>query len=314
MGSDQHTHRDLRLMHQAARLYYLEELSQARVAERLAVSRPTVSRLLAEARRIGMVRITVHEPGSPAVEPDPELLAEVLGIERVWLAPFGHGPISALAEPVGAALREAALSPGEVLLVSSGQTVYELSRTTLPALPGIEVAPTVGGVSEPEPWHQTNEIVRAIAEQAGARPHFLFAQAMPSKVMRATLAQDPEFCQVTEMWGRAKVALIGIGAPPSSRSSMSAAIPMDAGSLQTAVGDICLNFFGPEGEEVVFPGSDRMVRISPEQLRAVPRTIAVAAGADKVGSIIAAAHAKLFNRLVTDLRTAELILTTTRPA
>lgn len=56
--------RDLGLMHRAARLYYVDELNQAAIAERLTVSRPTVSRLLAEARRVGIVQITVHDPDS----------------------------------------------------------------------------------------------------------------------------------------------------------------------------------------------------------------------------------------------------------
>lgn len=312
MATGEHTYRDLRQMHQAARMYYVEELGQASIAERMSVSRPTVSRLLAEARRVGIVRITVHEPGALAVEPHPERVAEALGIEHVWLAPVGQPLSQSLAEPVGEALREAELEQGEVLLVSSGRTAYELSHATLPALPGVEVGPTVGGVAEPEPWHQTNEIVRSLAERVGARPHFLFAQAMPSAVMRETLDGDPEFREVTAMWGRAKAALVGVGAPPTARDSISTSVPLDAQSLQTAVGDICLNFFGVDGTEVSFPGSDRMVRISREQLRAIPRCIAVAVGADKVASLIACARAKLFNRLVTDFHTAELILATAK--
>ena len=63
MAVREFSRRDLGLMHRAARLYYLDELNQAAIAERLSVSRPTVSRLLSEARRIGLVRITVHDHG-----------------------------------------------------------------------------------------------------------------------------------------------------------------------------------------------------------------------------------------------------------
>ena len=41
MAPREFTRRDLALMHRAARLYYLDELNQAGIAERLAVSRPT---------------------------------------------------------------------------------------------------------------------------------------------------------------------------------------------------------------------------------------------------------------------------------
>lgn len=309
MAAREHPARDLGLMHRAARLYYLDELNQAEIAERLSVSRPTVSRLLSEARRIGLVRITVHDPETLTAGGDLERLAPALGLDRVWLAPFrGRDPAGTLAEPVGEALREAGLSAGDVLLVSSGRTVHELSHTTLPAVPGLAIGPTVGGVSEPEAWHQTNEITRAVAERMRGRPHFLFAQAMPSEAMSATLTDDPDFRRVTGMWDRAQAALVGIGAPPATRDSISTSVPLDDDGLRTAAGDVCLNFFDPDGKEVEFPGCERMVRISPDQLRAIPRTIAVAAGEDKVPSIIGASRARLFNRLVTDVPTAERVL------
>lgn len=309
MAAREYSRRDLGLMHRAAQLYYLDELNQATIAGRLAVSRPTVSRLLSEARRIGLVRITVHDPESVATDAHLERLAGALGVEHVWLAPFsGHDLGSTLVEPVGEALREASLAAGDVLLVSSGRTVHELSHAALPTVPGVEIGPTVGGVSEPEAWHQTNEIIRALAERMRGRPHFLFAQAMPSPAMSATLADDPEFQRVTGMWNRAKAALVGIGAPPVSRDSISTSVPLDDEGLRTAAGDVCLNFFAPDGKEVEFPGSDRMVRISPEQVRAIPRTIAVAVGEEKISSIIAASRAGLFNRLVTDVPTAEKLL------
>lgn len=304
------TRRDLGLMHRAARLYYLEELNQAAIAERLTVSRPTVSRLLAEARRVGIVRISVHDPDSIGTGGDEAVrVAERLGIDRVWLAPFPATDLGpALAEPVGEALREAGLGAGDVLLVSSGRTLWELSHETIPAVPGLDIVPTVGGVAEPEAWHQTNEITRAVAERMQGRPHFLFTQAMPSPAMRDTLADDPEFQRVTGFWTRADAALVGVGAPPSGRASISTSVPLDDEGLQDGVGDVCLNFYRADGGEIDFPGSDRMVRISPDELRKVPRTIAVAVGPEKVPSIVGAARAGLFNRLVTDLPTAQALL------
>ena len=53
----------LRLAH-VARRYYLEDWKQIDIARELGVSRPLVSRMLAEARELGVVEITVHEPGA----------------------------------------------------------------------------------------------------------------------------------------------------------------------------------------------------------------------------------------------------------
>ena len=46
----------------ASRLYYLDDLTQAEIARRLGTSRESVSRLLSEARRQGIVQIEISPP------------------------------------------------------------------------------------------------------------------------------------------------------------------------------------------------------------------------------------------------------------
>ena len=53
---------DLRLALRAATLYYLDGLTQAEIASRLGVSRPTAGRLIARAKANGLVRIEVVVP------------------------------------------------------------------------------------------------------------------------------------------------------------------------------------------------------------------------------------------------------------
>ena len=45
-----------------ARRYYLDEQKQSDIARELGISRPLVSRLLSDARRLGVVQITVRDP------------------------------------------------------------------------------------------------------------------------------------------------------------------------------------------------------------------------------------------------------------
>ena len=53
---------DLRLALRAATLYYLDGLTQAEIASRLGVSRPTAGRLVGRAKAKGLVRIEVVVP------------------------------------------------------------------------------------------------------------------------------------------------------------------------------------------------------------------------------------------------------------
>ncbi|WP_217428557.1 sugar-binding transcriptional regulator [Microlunatus speluncae] len=303
------------LLYTAAKMYYDEEATQADVANRLGTSRATVSRILAEARRRGIVKIEIVPPDEHADAGLAERVAALLGLERVYLsAPLrngqrggdGLGPV--LAPAVSTALTEAGLASGDVLLVSSGRTIYEVARYDLPPLPGVVVAPTVGGQDQPEGWYQTNEITRMVAARIGGRATYLFAPALPGPDLYKTLIKDPSIQRVLHLWPRARCVLSGVGAPPMVRSDMPHFVPAGEASLVDAVGDVCSRFYDRQGRPVSYAGSERLIALSLAELKRIPITIAVASGPDKINSILAAAQAGYFKRLVTDPATAERLL------
>lgn len=297
------------LMHAAAVLYFEEAATQAEVAAQLGVSQATVSRLLSEARRLGMVSIKVL-PLPVAEGTLGRRVAERLDLQNVYVFPDTAPEVlgAGLGPALGAALVDAGLVRGDVILLSSGKMCYTAARTDLPSLPGVTVAPTVGGLLEPQPWYQTNEMTREFAARVSGQPAFLYAPAVPSRELHASLLQDPAISTVVDMWGRARCAILGIGAPPTSGRSLPHYAAKHIGSLVDAVGDVCSRFYDGEGREVAFPGSESMLSTSLDVLRSIPTTIAVAVGRDKVVSLVAGARARFFNCLVTDTSTAELLL------
>lgn len=316
-GSDS-GHFSASLVYAAARLYYTEEATQLDVASQLGVSRATVSRLLAEARRRGIVRIEVIAP-QDFFDADLETsLAAALHLDRVYLSsplppPTPARPTvevmgSVLAPAVARSLRDANLLPGDVLLVSSGRTVYEVAQYEMAELPGVLVVPTVGGNDQPEPWYQTNEITRLVAGRIGGRPNYLFAPALPGPDLHASLTADPSIQPVLRLWSQARCALMGIGAPPLLRSDIPQFVPTGSASLRSAVGDVCSRFYDRDGRAVDFPGRERLIAIELDLLKQVPIGIGVAVGKDKVDPIVAGAAAGFFNQLVTDPATATAIM------
>lgn len=308
------------LLYAAAKMYYDEEATQAEVAAKLGTSRATVSRLLAEARRQGIVRIEVVAPDFHNADDLADQLSAALGLDAVFLCQplplSAAGRVSedrlgsALAPAVGRALTAVGLRPGDVLLVSSGRTMYEVARFDLPQLPGVVVAPTVGGADQPEAWYQTNEITRRIAAQVGGRATYLFAPALPGPELYQTLQNDPAIQRVLHLWPHARVLLTGVGAPPTLRSEAPQFVSTGSAALLDAVGDVCSRFFDRAGKPVEFPGSERMIAVQLSELPQIPVSIAVAAGQDKVPGIVVGAQARFFNQLVTDPVTAQQILLT----
>jgi DNA-binding transcriptional regulator LsrR (DeoR family) len=279
------------------------------------MSRATVSRLLAEARRQGIVRIQIVPPARRGADRLAGRVAAALGLRAVHVsapipAPSPSKTVedvlgSVLAPALSRALKAIDFVPGDVLLVASGRTMYEVARYDLPRLPGVVVAPTIGGTDQPEGWYQTNEITRRIAEQVGGRATYLFAPALPGPELYATLQHDPAIQQVLQLWPKARCLLTGVGAPPLLRTRAPEFVDPAAAGLVDAIGDVCGRFFSPSGQAVEFPGNERLLAVGLDLLRTIPNVIAIAAGTEKVSSIVAGARAGLFSQLVTDPRTAE---------
>lgn len=298
------------VLYRAAHLYYLEDATQAEIAVLLGTSRPTVSRLLAEARATGIVHIEVRDPAQVSSAELAGDLTRALGLRAAYVAPSSSGRQlgAVLASGVSQALVAAAMKAGEALLVSSGATMHAVAQQSLPALPGVFVAPTVGGVDEPGAFYQTNEITRTIAVKVHGTPVLLYAPLQPSENLFRVLLDDEATRRVTRLWDTAQVALLGIGAPPRARQSRPSVLARDDEALDSAVGDICARPFDGEGRPIRFAGSDRLVAMDLDALTRIPVTIGAAVGADKVPAITAAARAGWVNTLVTDVPTARALV------
>ncbi len=106
-------------------------------SDRFGTSRPTVSRLLTEARHVDSVRVDIVEPTDGGLDELPRPTAAALGISKVWLVPAGTRPApdAALAPAVRQALPAAHLRAADALLVTSDRTVHAAAQAELPELP-----------------------------------------------------------------------------------------------------------------------------------------------------------------------------------
>lgn len=300
------------LLYAAARLYYEENQGQSEIAAQLKVSRPTVSRMLTQAREEGIVQIRVVNPNANGVRETASKLARALGLKHCYIVPGIQAANSAgnlgagVERVVQAAIKNMNLEVGDGLIISSGLAMHNISRMNLPQLTGVVISPAVGGLAEPESRYQTSEIARGLARRTASTYIPLFAGVMPSEPLFEAMKEDPAYQQISYLWSTAKGALVGIGSKTSGRSSLASAIPKKA--LQDAECDICLHFFDETGTELPFPGHERTIRIPLNDLKRIPHVVALAIGDDKVAPIITASKTEVLDELITDERTATKIL------
>lgn len=284
----------------AAELYYRDQLSQQEVAQRLGVSRSTVSRMLQIARDEGIVHIEIRRPSSP--ESLSKSLRSALGLRRVIVVPAAtRSGLHVIVTPTLAEIARLELAPGDALAVSWGSTIAEIARSRhFPRLHGVQLIPAIAAFDELDGRFQTNEIARRIAALSGAEVNFLHSPAMPSPRLCRTLLADEDSRRRLALWDRLAAALVGIGPPTADVETAPAHVLAARGDLAHAAGDVVSRYFDIHGQPVPFENENLLLGMSRDQLRHTGTVIGVAAGAGKGPAIVGAARAGLIHVLVTD--------------
>jgi len=315
------------MMRLVAQLYYVRELGQPEIAALTGFSISKVSRLLSAARAAGVVRIAVE--GVPtAPTPIARALSAVLDVE-VWVTP-GHETAPVLAArlcAVAAAPRLLDELPQEGAIgLTGGYTVESLVNAlpagSLPAgsappgsRPRVVVVPLVGGWDSSNPHLNSNEIARHLAERIGAAVRLLHAPGLlDNETTTAALLSDSAVTATTLYWGELKLALLGMSGAPRYAPGYGTVMDRldEAGRTRLAdkgaVGDVAGHLVRLDGSFVEDEWERRTISIPIETLRQVPRVIGIAAGSNKVETIVAGARTGLLHLLITDEPTAAAAL------
>jgi DNA-binding transcriptional regulator LsrR (DeoR family) len=316
-GDDQ-----LRLMVKVARLYHEHGVVQPEIARRLAISQPRVSRLLKQAQAQGIVRTTVVVPEGMHTELE-ELLEQAYGLRDAVVVECFDNSEQGMLHDLGvatAAYLEATLTGGDVVGISSW------SSTLLAAVDAMRRSSRVtadrvlqlfGGVGNPAAEAHAARLTQRFAELTGAQPTLLLAPGIARSTEARKAFLEDEFVQeAMNSFDDVTLALVGIGAlEPSGLLQSSGNIfpesELRALGAQGAVGDICLRFFDADGVSVESPFDQRVIGVTPEQLRRARRSVGVAGGDRKYDAIRGALRGGWINVLVTDRLTAERLVAAT---
>ncbi len=311
----------LRLIVRVARLYHERGLRQARIAEALNLSQAGVSRLLRSAAELGVVRTIVVSP--EGIHSDLEdavaeryQLADVVIIDGDDLLDHPRSLLRALGSGAASYL-ETAFRPGDLIGVSTwSETLLAAANVMQPAKQQVadKVVQLMGGMGDPQGQVQATRLTARLADLTGGTPLFVRAPGLVgSAEARLSLLHDPTVAEVSQAWQQLTVVLVGVGSvepSPLLRLSGNAVAEDELARLRSlgAVGDICQRFFDENGIYVDAGLGERTIGISADQLRTVPRRIAVAGGTRKYAAVRGALRGRWITALVTDTSTARRLL------
>lgn len=292
----------------AAWYYYMEDSTQAQIAEVMGVSRAKVIRLLEEARAQGIVQFSFRKNDSQRVSAE-QLLIDRFGLKDAFVVPtpldssaINQSIAQGAAHYVSDHLREDGF-----LNIGYGDTVSRmLGFLAKNREESLNVVSLTGGVSYYLPSVGTT-----------AYSMHLFLTPSPlvvsSRQVRDALLDEKSLQDVSTMTEYADMSVVGIGAAVEGATVLRNSI-LNEGELtvlkmQGAVGDVLNHFMDKDGNLIQTEIEDRVISTDLDKLRQLKNVVGVAGGKDKVTAIKAVLNGGYLNVLITDSDTAaELLL------
>ncbi len=308
---------ELRLMAKVARMYYIQELNQQAITEKLQLHQSTISRMLKKARSLNLVRFNIAAPPGTFADLEDQLTSRFELKDAVVVDCPADG--DAMVRDLGIALAyflETTLKPGKVIGISSwSRSLFAMVDALHPGdyCADGKVVQILGGVGNAGSEFHAIHLAQRLAASIGAKPVLLQSPAVVgSAEAQRVLSRDPVVQEASALFDKLDIALVGIGSmEPSRMLAVSGNIFSrdERTELQRlgSVGDICFRFYNSEGQPIKSPLMKRVIGIDLERLRACKRVVGVAGGVQKMQAILGALRGKLIDVLITDQRTAEAL-------
>ncbi|MCK0207189.1 sugar-binding transcriptional regulator [Starkeya koreensis] len=306
--------RSARLRLRAAWMYYVEGMTQSAIADALDIGRVTVVRLLADARALNEVKISLSR--EIAELPRLEMgLQKAFGLREAVVAPLS-GPLADPTSAIGAATGQFISD----LIRSDMKIGFGWGRTLMRALGFIDektvsnlsVISLLGGITKAKQYNPS-EFAWQLSRLFQADCHLIAAPAVVDSIetKRALI----ERCGLGTVYTLARemdAVVLSVGEMQSESTSLRFGFFSDAdwASLIAAgaVGDVCYNFIDIEGRPVDHPINTRVMSIPIETLQATPERILTSGGPDKTHAVVAALRMLRPTVFITDEVTAAAVL------
>ncbi len=304
------------LLLEVARMYWDEGLGQTEIARRTGYSRPTISRMLAEARRVGVVTVTVAHPIERLMALEKRLV-DAFGLKtaRVSEATPGNGSdVGPDVARTAADLLLESCGPHSVIAVSNGRAVAAVvHHTPERSWPSSTAVAMLGSVGESFNTEDGPDVCRNLSLRLGGRFRSLTVPLVfDSLTLARAVREEDQVATTLELAARSDIALTGVGTvgtsvSPLLRRWMTPEVVREC-RKRNVVAHVCGHHLDASGRHVHTALCDRTLCLDPERLREIPLVVGVAAGPDKIVAIRAALRGGYLSALVTDEATARAVL------
>lgn len=238
-------------MAQIAKMYYEESLTQEEIARRVHISRPMVSKLLSQAREIGIVRIIVSDV---AGDDDDELLRVLRSrykLDGCLIIPDSEHENSALKD--AAAYIRLEMQDSTVLGLGwgdpMGKITGELAAVWSTMMGPRVVCPLIGRPSLSYEGYRVNEMALKLAAAQRCQNVSLDAPAFAtSRDEEEAVEASSNYRDVSDKWDALDMALITVQNYPASPDEATETRFGRVLQRQSAIGSFLSYFYNAKGD------------------------------------------------------------------
>lgn len=300
------------LLVQVAQLYYMENRSQAEIAEIIHVSRPQVSKLLMKAREVGIVTITVTPP-SDRFRNYEAMLCHLYGIESCIVIPEGNIPMETEEAIIEQAVKHVQKLCAGCSTVGIGwgsmlNGICNHADVIEDVNPRAHVVPLIGSLNSQIIGYNTNELARKMGLMLGFTPNYLYAPAFPqTKNDQIQFRETGNYRDIASYWAKLDAAVFRIKPYPCVPDLATAFRYGKALYNNHAVGVILSNFFNVDGK-TISGEYDYSISIPDDQLLRCPIRLGICANTTMPESVIGALRSGMVTHLILSERLAKDVL------
>lgn len=304
-----------RLLARIAWACEIEGITQGAAADRFGITRLRVNKALAEARRRGIVRVSINSVYGPCAELESALI-KTYGFREARVVPTPADP-GAVQTVVGAALGHhltSVLMRPEIRSfgMSWGNTLNLATRYMEPMnRPDLEIVSVMGGLTKGSELN-SYEITQRLANLCNADHSYFTAPIYAGSAQSRDVLIAQDVFEMVIMKIRSADALAMAAGDMAQSLLIRDGIPSEFTVQELieagAVGDILGYMLDRDGKLIDHPINTRLIGIDLEDLRSIPDVILAAGGAHKIAIMRAVLSHGLVNTLVTDELTARALL------
>ncbi|MHC1783488.1 MAG: sugar-binding transcriptional regulator [Anaerolineaceae bacterium] len=305
------------VLRDVAKYYYVENMTQAQIAQRMGLSRPKISRLLADARDKGIVKVFIPDMEENMTHLENQFLT-LFKLQKVKVVPV---PPTDQSLAFLVTCKEAAkylaniLDADDKIGVGWGGTLFEISKNMQHlSLPSTSIVQLFGNLDTGEADDYANDIVSQFASKLDSKSSHIIPcpVIVGNQIIVDILMHDDKVCQSINLAKSCNKMIVNIGLPTKDNCLYKGKYIKDDDlkhlTSLNAVGCIGCRFYDEDGNICDDQLNNRTIGVSLDDIKDTEKVITCVVGTHKARALLSAIKAGFLDIVIVDSVTAEKIL------